>query len=70
MWLFEMVAVGSPAEYTQWANGYFSVEADEAAVAAILAGRPLTDVLVRAIHEPADFATVAAKAAEMGYPVA
>jgi hypothetical protein len=68
--LFGMLAAGSPGECTDWVNGYFTAKADEQAVAAILAGRPLTRELVRAIHEPADFAVVAAEVADMGYPVA
>ncbi|MEU7907498.1 hypothetical protein [Actinoplanes sp. NPDC049118] len=68
--VFELLADGSAGAYTEYVSWYFGKETDEEAVAAILAGRPLTPELVAAVNGPADYPAVAAAAAGMGYPVA
>ncbi|MBG0568709.1 hypothetical protein [Actinoplanes aureus] len=68
--MFDFIVDGSPQAYADWAADYFEGDVDEGAVAAILAGKPLTPELVRSLRQTTNFDAIASEATSMGYPVA
>ncbi|MFG2819080.1 DUF4240 domain-containing protein [Kitasatospora sp. NPDC048365] len=66
-WLFELLLDGSPDAYVSYAEDYLEIPVDRAAVAAVLAGAPLTRGTVAALSASADYETVATRARELGY---
>ncbi|SDT81938.1 hypothetical protein SAMN05216371_6893 [Streptomyces sp. TLI_053] len=65
--LFGLLADGSPEAYVAFAEDCFGREVDRAAVAAVLAGAPLTRRTVEALSPGADFGAVVARARAMGF---
>jgi hypothetical protein len=56
--------------YVEFAEDYYETGIDRAAVAHVVAMRPLTDAVVRALNPDSNVAEVHAAAAGIGYPVA
>ncbi|MFF0657475.1 MULTISPECIES: hypothetical protein [Micromonospora] len=57
-------------EFVEFAGEYHEVALDRDAVAAVVAHRPLTEALVRAVNPEASLSAVRADVENMGYPVA
>jgi hypothetical protein len=55
--------------YHAWAQNYWGVTLDGAAVDAVLALRPLTAEVVRGLHPEASVIGLAEQVAHIGYPV-
>ncbi|WP_345694977.1 DUF4240 domain-containing protein [Kitasatospora terrestris] len=66
-WLFELLLDGSADGYADFAEEHLERPVDRAAVAAVLAGAPLTPGTVAALSPSADYGTVAARARALGY---
>lgn len=69
-WMFELLVNDSPAAYQQFAEEYYEVPVDLAAVDHIYAMRPLTEDVVRALNAEASSESLAKDVAEIGYPAA
>ncbi|MER5781507.1 hypothetical protein ABT104_07215 [Streptomyces mobaraensis] len=67
-WLFDRLVDGSAEAYVAYAEDYFEQRVDRDAVAAVLAGTPLSRGTVTALSA-ADFDAVAARARALGYTV-
>ena len=61
---------GTPEAYASYVADYFECDVDVEAVAAVLAGTPLSEELVRVINPDASFAVVAKTASDAGFRVA
>ncbi|MFF2523822.1 hypothetical protein [Streptomyces liangshanensis] len=68
-WLFELLTAGSTDAYVSFAEDYFERTIDRDAVAAILAGAPLSHGTVASLSSTADFEAVAVQARTLGYAV-
>ncbi|KIQ65526.1 hypothetical protein TR51_16845 [Kitasatospora griseola] len=68
-WMFDLVADGTPEAYVDFAEDYFERPVARDAVAAIMAGAPLTPETVAALAPAKDFATIAAQARKLGWDV-
>ncbi|MFE3109166.1 hypothetical protein ACFXKJ_03750 [Kitasatospora indigofera] len=68
--LFELLADRSPEAYRRWAEDYYEVPVDLAAVRHAYALRPLTAEVVAALNDELDLADLAGDLAEIGYPQA
>ncbi|BCJ64886.1 hypothetical protein [Polymorphospora rubra] len=56
--------------YVEFAEDYYEIEIDAKAVAHVVAHRPLTDTVVRALNPEATLAELHADVAAIGYPIA
>ncbi|MDY0815448.1 hypothetical protein [Kitasatospora purpeofusca] len=65
--LFGLLVDGGPEAYAGFAEDYFERPVDRGAVAAVLAGAPLTRRAVGSLSAAADFGAVAARARAMGF---
>lgn len=65
-WPFDLLVDGSPGAYVKFAEGYYERPVDPGAVAAVLAGAPLTRRTV-ALPPTADFDAVATQARTLGF---
>ncbi|MFF1869963.1 hypothetical protein [Streptomyces sp. CB03911] len=68
--LFELLVDRSPEAYRRWAEDYYEVPVDLAAVRHVYALRPLTAEVVAALNDELDLADLAGDLAEIGYPQA
>ncbi|MEU1823079.1 hypothetical protein ABZ502_11680 [Streptomyces abikoensis] len=68
-WLFDLLADGSPGAYAEFAEDYYERQVDPGAVAAVLAGAPLTRRTVASLSPTADFDAIATQARTLGYTV-
>ncbi|MER7706954.1 hypothetical protein ABTX81_29150 [Kitasatospora sp. NPDC097605] len=71
--LFDLLSAEDPAEaYRTWAEEYYEREdgLDAAAIAHVLALRPLTEAVVSALNEDVGLDELADDTAEIGYPTA
>ncbi|MHC0432546.1 hypothetical protein ACX6XY_20555 [Streptomyces sp. O3] len=68
-WLFDLLTDGSTDAYVSFAEDYFERTIDRDAVAAILAGAPLSHGTVTSLSSTADFEAVAVQARTLGYAV-
>ncbi|GAA2746707.1 MULTISPECIES: hypothetical protein [Kitasatospora] len=68
-WLFDLLVDRSPDAYLRHAADYYELSVDRDAVAAVLAGTPLTRRSVAALSASADFATVADRARRIGFRI-
>lgn len=66
-WMFGTLL--DPGAYHAWAENYWGVTLDGAAVDAVLALRPLTAEMVRGLHPEASVAGLAEQVAPIGYPI-
>jgi hypothetical protein len=55
-------------DYVEFAEDYYEVGVDRAAVEHIVAHRPLTEAVAHALNPDADFAAIRAAAEKIGYP--
>ncbi|MGW9187790.1 hypothetical protein [Streptomyces rubiginosohelvolus] len=67
-WIFQLLVIGSPESYQEWAEDYFEVDIDLEAVRHVYALRPLTDEVVAAINPERVPAELAKDIKEIGYP--
>ena len=58
---------GDPSTYRDWAESYYEVSVDLAAVQAIYAHRPLTEDLVRALNPSLALTDLEGDIREIGY---
>ncbi|MFF7588557.1 hypothetical protein ACFZCK_13830 [Kitasatospora purpeofusca] len=65
--LFGLLVDAGPEAYAGFAEDYFERPVDREAVAAVLAGGPLTRWTVESLSAGADFEAVAARARAMGF---
>ncbi|MFJ4667621.1 hypothetical protein [Kitasatospora purpeofusca] len=65
--LFGLLVDAGPEAYARFAEDHFERPVDRGAVAAVLAGGPLTRGTVEALSVGADFGAVAARARAMGF---
>ncbi|MFD8316817.1 hypothetical protein [Kitasatospora purpeofusca] len=65
--LFGLLLDGSPEAYAGFAEDHYERPVDRGAVAAVLAGGPLTRCTVGALSADADFGAVVARARAMGF---
>ncbi|WP_406095643.1 hypothetical protein [Kitasatospora purpeofusca] len=65
--LFGLLVDGDPEAYAGFAEDYFERAVDREAVAAVLAGAPLTRRTVESLSADADFGAVVARARAMGF---
>ncbi|WP_206300188.1 hypothetical protein [Streptomyces mangrovisoli] len=68
-WLFDVVVDRSPRAYLRFAEQYFERSVDPDAVAAILAGSPLTRRTVACLSPTVDYGAVAERARGLGHPL-
>ncbi|MFF0298356.1 hypothetical protein ACFYST_33450 [Kitasatospora sp. NPDC004614] len=68
-WLFDLVVDGSPDAFVGFAEDYYERSVDRDAVAAVLAGAPLTRAVVASLRASADFDIVAGQARKLGWAV-
>lgn len=61
---------GNPQTYRAWAAGYYEIDANEAAVAAIYAHAPLDAALIASLNPASSLDLLAGDLLEIGYPVA
>ncbi|MFD8478622.1 hypothetical protein [Kitasatospora sp. NPDC059673] len=69
-WLFDLLVDGSTDGYLSFAEDYYERPVDRDAVAAVMAGAPLTRATVAALSATAHHGTVAERARELGWAVA
>ncbi|MFD4023665.1 hypothetical protein ACFWRV_09120 [Streptomyces sp. NPDC058576] len=67
--LFQLLVIGTPESYQEWAEDYFERAVDLEAVRHVYALRPLTDEVVAAINPERVPAELAEDIKEIGYPV-
>lgn len=68
--LFALLTDRSAEAFQQWAEDYYEVPVDVEAVRHVLASRPLTDAVVRALNPALTVADLAMDFAQTGYPQA
>lgn len=68
-WLFGLLVDGSPGAYVKFAEDYYERPVDPGAVAAVLAGAPLTRWTVALLSPTADFDAIATQARTLGSTV-
>ncbi|BFV57650.1 hypothetical protein KCMC57_up27540 [Kitasatospora sp. CMC57] len=68
-WLFDLVADGSPDAYVSYAEDYFERSVHRDAVAAVLAGAPLTRGTVASLSPSAGYEDISEQARRLGYSV-
>ncbi|GAA2158242.1 hypothetical protein GCM10009760_61100 [Kitasatospora kazusensis] len=66
-WLFGLLLDGSPDAYVSFAEDYFERSVDRDAVAAVLAGSPLSRATVISLSSSADYEAIAEQARRLGY---
>ncbi len=69
-WLLELLVDGSAEGYQRFAEDYYEIDVDVAAVRRIMALRPLTQELVTGLNDAVRMADLAKDVADIGYPVA
>jgi hypothetical protein len=67
-WLFGVLLDGRPEAYERFAEDYYEVAVDIAAVRHVYALRPLTPAVVSSLNPGTDIPTLAQDIAEIGYP--
>jgi hypothetical protein len=68
-WLFGVLLDGRPEAYQQFAEDYYEVTVDIAAVRHVYALRPLTQAIVSLLNPEVDISGLAEDLAQAGYPV-
>lgn len=69
-WLLELLVDGSAEGYQRFAEDYYEIDVNVAAVRQVLALRPLTQELVTALNDTVRVTDLAKDIADIGYPVA
>lgn len=67
-WLFAFLTDGTPENYTNWAEGYYAIPVDPAAVRHVFALRPLTPEVVSALNPEVTLDALGDHIASIGYP--
>jgi hypothetical protein len=68
-WLFDVLVDGRPEAYRQFAEDYYEVAVDIAAVRHVYALRPLTESVVSSLNADVDLSGLEADRRQIGYPV-
>ncbi|GLW74796.1 hypothetical protein Kpho02_70930 [Kitasatospora phosalacinea] len=68
-WLFDVLLDGRPEAYQQFAEEYYELAVDIAAVRHVYALRPLTQHIVSLLNPELDISRLAEDVAQIGYPV-
>jgi hypothetical protein len=68
--MLRIVLEGIAEEYAEFAGDYYEIEVDRSAVEHLVAGRPLTQAVVRALNPEADLAALREDVTAIGYPLA
>ncbi len=66
--LFRLLVDRSPEAFQRWAEDYYEVPVDLAAVRHVFSSRPLTEEVVRALNSDIVLADLSEDVAEIGYP--
>ncbi|MFJ4469177.1 hypothetical protein ACIP2X_17015 [Streptomyces sp. NPDC089424] len=66
--LFQLLVDRTPEAFQRWAEDYYQVPVDLAAVRHVFSSRPLTEEVVRALNSEVALAQLAEDLAEIGYP--
>ncbi|MGW8885189.1 hypothetical protein [Streptomyces sp. NPDC055749] len=67
-YVFQLLVAGTPDAYLEWAEDYYEVTLDPAAVRHVYGLRPLTAEVVTALNPEADLDGLAEDIKEIGYP--
>jgi hypothetical protein len=67
-WMFALLVEGSPSAYQRFAEDYYEVPVDAAAIEHVYALRPLTEEVVGLLNPDVSLESLAEDAAEIGYP--
>ncbi|WP_191305790.1 hypothetical protein [Lentzea cavernae] len=68
-WMFALLTDGTPEAFQDWAQDYYEMPVDLAAVRHVLTGRPLTEAVVMALNPATTLTAVADEVAATGHPV-
>jgi hypothetical protein len=68
-WLFGVLLDGRPEAYQRFAEEYYEVAVDIAAVRYVYALRPLTQAIVSLLNPEVDISGLTEDLAQVGYPV-
>lgn len=69
-WLLELLVDGSAEGYQGFAEDYYEIDVDVAAVRQVMALRPLTEQLVTGLNDAVRVGDLTKDVADIGYPVA
>ena len=67
-YLFQLLVDRSPEAFQRWAEDYYEVPVDLAAVRYVFSSRPLTEEVVRSLNSDIGMADLSRDIAEIGYP--
>lgn len=67
-YLFQLLVDRSPEAFQRWAEDYYEIPVDLAAVRHVFSSRPLTEEVVRSLNSDIGMADLSGDIAEIGYP--